>query len=224
MPNGWSGVPLVLRVAFWRIRPLLVAGALLIACAVVARQAAPPPPPTDPVVVAGTDLAAGDTLAAGDLRVVAVPRALVPDGASSRIDDVTGRTITTAVPRGLAIVASFLDTGRFGLAQPDGTVAVPVRLADPAVASLLRPGDRVDLVAPGDAWWGGAGQDDDAGPVVLARDALVLDLVAGAAPGALGLGGGATETLTVVAVPPDAGHRLAGSGAGSVGAVLVGGS
>lgn len=34
-----------------------------------------------------------------------------------------------------------------GISIPAGQLAVPVRLADPAVASLLQPGDRVDVFA-----------------------------------------------------------------------------
>lgn len=50
-------------------------------------------------------------------------------------------------------------------AIPDGMVGVPVLLGDPARLALLRPGDRVDLVAvPG-------GEGD---PVVLAAGAAVL--------------------------------------------------
>lgn len=57
------------------------------------------------------------------------------------------------------------------LTVPAGSVGVPVRLAEPSVLSLIRPGDRVDLLAVS-----GAAATD---PTQVASDVLVL-AVAGA--------------------------------------------
>src|SRR5665647_1577524 len=74
-----------------------------------------------------------------------------------------------------------------GLLVAAGGVAVPIRLADPAVAGLLRPGDRGDLVAPtGVDGWAGA---EAAPATVLARGALVLEVLNRAAEDAGLLGG-----------------------------------
>ncbi|MET3428618.1 hypothetical protein BJ973_007830 [Actinoplanes tereljensis] len=51
-----------------------------------------------------------------------------------------------------------------GTSVPAGSVGVPIRLADPAGLSLVRPGNRVDLLR--------VGGDSDGGPV--ATSALVL--------------------------------------------------
>ncbi len=161
--------PLALRVLAWRVRHVGAALLVLAAACLVARQLAPAPEPTRAVIVAASDLPAGRELTATDLRTVAVPTRLVgtdppdpPDAAS-----LVGRRVTLDVPAGLPLVPALLDDARFGLAPPDGTVTVPVRLADPAVAALLRPGDRVDLVAPRDVWSaddGRTGADGDGLP------------------------------------------------------------
>ena len=232
-----ASVLLSVRLLFWRMRALLVVAGLLLAAGAVARQAAPPTPPAEPVVVAAHDLTAGQPLAAGDLRVVRMPAGLVPDGATSDPSVLVDRAVTAGVPSGLPVVAAQLDGDRFGLAMPAGTVAVPIRLADPAVAGLLRPGDRVDLVAPtGVDGWAGTGAGTEAAPAtVLARGALVLEVLDRVAEDGNLLGGwasgsasgstvGSAEPLVVVAVAPQEGHLLAASGWGSLGAVLVEGS
>lgn len=81
-------------------------------------------------------------------------------------------------------------------AQP---VSAPVRIADAATVRLLRPGDRVDVIAATD---GGSGE-----ATVLARGARVAKVpepVDGAAAGG---------ALVVVSVPRATAHRLAGAAA-----------
>lgn len=234
-------MPLALRIALWRLRHVGVALLVLVAACLVARQLAPPPEPTRPVVVAASDLPAGHELAAADLRTVAMPARAVA-ARPPTADSLVGRHVTVDVPEGLPLVPALLDGARFGLAPPEGTVTVPVRLADPAVADLLRPGDRVDLVAPGDASSfgtvptqpdptaapGGASAGPVDGPTVLAAAALVLGVPDREHDdGALGgLTGGVDDAapLVMVAVAPDEGRRLAACAQGSVGAVLVEGS
>ncbi|MEU4652674.1 hypothetical protein AB0G32_01775 [Streptomyces sp. NPDC023723] len=88
-------------------------------------------------------------------------------------------------------------------------VSAPVRIADAATVRLLRPGDRVDVVAGGTA--GGA--------TVVARGARVTE-VPQSVPAALDSdgtdgGGGAGGALVVLSVPRDTAARLVGAGAGS---------
>lgn len=214
--------PLALRVLAWRARPLLLLIGLLGACAIAARTAAPPPAPTVPVVVAGTDLPAGHTVTAADLRTVHLPRGTTPSGATATTAPLLGARLVVDVPEGLPVVDAHLTRSRFPVETPSGTVAVPVHLADPAVAALLRPGDRVDLVAgPLDGW---AAEPE---PAVLAAAALVLEVrTESAATSGLGLLGdaGTGEPLVVVAVAAEDGHRIASAAGGSLGAVLVEGS
>jgi Flp pilus assembly protein CpaB len=117
--------------------------------------------PTIEVLVATRDLAAGTVLSTGDaeLRTIATPLAL---GASQSESELVGRTLLINVQPGQPLYPSFaLDQASI----PKGLAAVPLRTSDPAVANLVRPGERVDIV----------GQRTSAdSPTMLARDLAVL--------------------------------------------------
>ena len=221
------------RLLLWRARFPVAAALLGVATAQVVAELGPAPAPTVPVVVAEHALAAGATLAESDLRIVRMPVALVPGGSHPRTADLLGQPLVTGAPAGLAIVDGLLGGARLAGAGPPGTVVAPVRLADPAVAALLRPGDRIDLLA--------AAGTADGEPAArrLAERALVL-AEPGRGPGAGqqqparrptgtavgGLLGGAPEpatgALTLVAVTPAEAAALAGSlGWSSLTAVVV---
>jgi pilus assembly protein CpaB len=120
-------------------------------------------PPTVPVLVAARDLAPGTVLDAADLRTAHFPASAVPPSAVQ--GSVAGRTLAVAVPTGVPLTAASLALGRV---LPAGTVAAPVRLADPGEAALVVPGDRVDVLAA-------PGSDAAAGqPTVAASDVVVL--------------------------------------------------
>lgn len=213
------------RVALWRARRPAAVGAAVLLALLSARAAAPPPPVTVPVVVTSTAVAAGEALDATMLRLTRATPGSVPAGAAASVEAVVGRAPLVALPAGLTVVDEVLAGERFAVEPPAGTVVVAVRLADPAVTGLLRPGDRVDLVTAATA----DGPPADGSPAVaadvVARDALVLDRTAVAQDaGPLGLGGADRGgVLTVVAVPPEDGRRLAAVvGWADLGAVLVG--
>ena len=78
-----------------------------------------------------------------------------------------------------------------------GMAAVPVRLADPGVSGLLRPGSRVDVV----------GRDEASGdPLVLAPDAAVLAVLP-AEDGSVG--SGSHGRLILVTMPRELATRVA---------------
>ncbi|RYV50400.1 flagellar biosynthesis protein FlgA [Pengzhenrongella frigida] len=217
----------------WRVRFPVAAALLALAATLVIAELRPAPAVTVPVAVAGRELAPGVPLAAADLRVVRMPPALVPSGAHPSVDTVVGQRLVVGAPAGLPIVHGLLAGDRLATAGPAGTVVAPVRLADPAVAALLRPGDRIDLLA--------AAGTADGEPAVhqLATRAIVLadpgsdSASAGASAGqdagagAIGglLGGGAdpgTGALTLVAVTPAEAAALAGAvGWANLSAVVV---
>ncbi|HEY8717340.1 SAF domain-containing protein [Pengzhenrongella sp.] len=212
------------RLLLWRVRFGVAAVLLGFAASLVVAELSPAPPPTRSVVVAAGDLAPGGELAAADLRVERMPTTLVPRGAHPRTGDVVGHSLVVGVTDGLPIVDGLLAEDRLASAGPPGTVVAPIRLADPAVAALLRPGDRVDLLA--------AASTADGEPAAhrLARRALVLaDPGPGGEPrgdtGAVLLGGGSPGepgSLTLVAVSPAEAAALAGSvGWASLSAVVV---
>jgi Flp pilus assembly protein CpaB len=131
----------------------------------------PARPPAVPVVVSATDLPVGATLRTGDLRMVRLPKDVVPADTTSQPAALVGRTLSGAVRQGEPLTDERLIGAGLTADLPAGTVAAPVRLADADAAALLSPGGRVDVVgAPAD---GGAGSP--AG-VLLASNALVLAL------------------------------------------------
>lgn len=157
-------------------------------------------PAAVPVVVAATDLAAGTVLLERDLTVSLWPADLVPAGTAGSADALAGRTLAGSLRSGEPVSDLRLVGPGLASSLGSGQVAAPVRLADLAVAGLVRPGDRVDVLAtPPDA---------DTAEVVVAG-ALVL------APPAVPQGDGATpaDGLLLLAVEPETGARLAAAAA-----------
>ncbi|WP_416973847.1 hypothetical protein [Streptomyces sp. 4F14] len=128
------------------------------------------------------------------LGLAVTAAALVAAGSSQD----PGRDSTAERARGRPGAASSPAAAPPGKPVVVETVSAPVRIADAETVRLLRPGDRVDVVASGET---GAG-----GVRVVARGALVSKV-----PEPLGASadGGA---LVVLAVPRGAAERLAGAG------------
>jgi Flp pilus assembly protein CpaB len=105
----------------------------------------PPGAPSVPVLVAVRDLPGGATLHGRDLRVVALPVAVVPDGAVR--SGATGRLLSGPLRRGEPLTDVRLAGGGLLGGYGPGTVATPIRIADPGAARLLHAGDRVDVLA-----------------------------------------------------------------------------
>lgn len=100
------------------------------------------------VPVAARDIGGGSVLGPSDVRTVALPAGAVPAGSLPSAAAAVGRTLAGAVRRGEPLTdARVVSPGLATLAGGPGAVAVPVRLVDPGVAALLRPGDRVDVLA-----------------------------------------------------------------------------
>lgn len=199
-----STASLRLRATVWRARrpAAVLCTALAVAAALTALR--PPGPATRAVVVTTNDLAAGVTLAAGDLALRELPVRALPDRTVPDVAAVTGSRLAVPLPSGTVLVDGLVAGSQH--AGPPGTVVVPVRFADTAVADLLTPGTVVDVVA----------STVGAAPVTVAQDALVLP-----GPGAQDEGGGllggasgTTQSVPVLlAVDPD--HAVALSGAAS---------
>lgn len=187
----------------------------------------------EPVVVAARDLPAGARLHEGDVAVARLPGDRVPDGATRLVSAARGHTLAGPVRRGEPL------TDRRFLGPPlldgygpgrDRHVAAPVRIADAASARLLRPGDRIDVLAgPGDrsgehggaggggpdggtAGGTGAGSTGDA--EVVASGVRVVAVPAPAGDGATRAEGG-EGALVVLAVPRRVAAALAGAAATS---------
>ncbi|WP_051819737.1 hypothetical protein [Streptomyces sp. NRRL S-920] len=98
-------------------------------------------------------------------------------------------------PRGPAAAGSSRER------EPSEAVTAPVRIADAAAVRLLRPGDRVDVIAAEGPPGGGAK------PRVVAAGARVSEVPAPAE------GPAESGALVALSVPRDTAARLAGAGA-----------
>ncbi len=119
------------------------------------------------ILVASHDLAAGKVLTGEDVVPREVPTDLVPDGALRDPSAVQGRALGSTSRRGEPLTDVRLVGHGTTPAADDAHAAVPVRLADPAVADFLRPGQRVDLVAT-------SAHSDSGSPDVVAERVPVI--------------------------------------------------
>ncbi len=178
---------LLRRAVLRRRRPL---AALCVAAAVAAglHAVAAPPPPTTAVWAAARDLPAGASVAAADVMTVELDEATVPAGV---VDDPVGRTLAAPLRRGEPVTDVRLVGDSLAAAHPSLTT-MPLRFPDAGLASLLEPGDRIDLVATDP-------QGD--GARVVAADVLVLATPAPAAD-TEAAGSSTPGAVVVVGVPP----------------------
>lgn len=185
---------------------LLAAGALLLAAAPARPVPSPAtgPPSLTSVLVAAGDLSAGVTIGPRDLERAERTSAELPDGALTPGAEVVGRVLTGAVRRGEVITDRRLLGPGLSASLGPGVVASPVRLVDLEVAALLRPGDRVDILAA---------TEDASSAAVVAAGVLVLAVpVADSDDSQVGQPLG----LVVVAVSQDTAAQLAAAAASSV--------
>lgn len=179
-----------------RRRPI---AAVLVAVAVGAgvHASSAAPPSTVPVLTAAADLPAGTVLTESDLTVSAFAPGSAP---SATVPEAVGRTLAAPLSAGEPVTAVRLLGPELAASDP-ARVALPVRLPDAAMARLLAPGDRIDLLAT---------DPQGSGTHVVAGDAVVLavpptEATATGESGALVLVGTAPDEVTDVT---EAGARL----------------
>jgi pilus assembly protein CpaB len=182
-----------------------------------AATAAPSPTSTVPVVLAGTDLAAGTMLSADLLSRALLPRDVAPTGAFQDAAALAGQVLAAPVRAGEPVTDVRLVGPGLWSSVPEGQVAAPVRLADLAVATLLRAGDRVDVLAA----TGEDGVDGAAPSVEVVAEAALVLTAPSAVTGDEGTGSDGSGLL-VLAVAPDTARRLAAAGAGGSLTVTLG--
>ncbi|GGK81658.1 SAF domain-containing protein [Ornithinimicrobium pekingense] len=102
------------------------------------------------VVVATREVPVGAVLSSGDVTVRRLPPDAVPVAALSEPAEVVGRPAAAVLSEGEALTRHDVRTGSLLAGQPEGSVAVWLPLADPAVAEALSAGDRVDVHSPVD--------------------------------------------------------------------------
>jgi len=177
----------------WLAPRQLVALVLVLLAAVLAlRPARREANSTVPMLVAARDLPPGTTLRAGDVEVSRLPPSLRPPAALTTPAQVTGRVLASATTAGEPLTRARLvgpENSRLSTGDPTAS-AVPFRLADPAVAGLLTPGARVDVVTVAQS---------NADPLVLATNATVLTVRRA----------DADSSLVVIALPQEEATRVA---------------
>jgi Flp pilus assembly protein CpaB len=159
------------RLARWprwlAVRRLVALVLVLLAAMLALRPTRREADSTVPMLVAAHDLPPGTTLRASDVEVSRLPPSLRPPAALTTPTQVTGRVLASATTAGEPLTRARLvgpENARLSTGDPTAS-AVPFRLADPAVAGLLRPGARVDVVTVAQS---------SADPLVLATNATVL--------------------------------------------------
>ncbi|MFI6583544.1 SAF domain-containing protein [Embleya sp. NPDC050493] len=158
----------------------------------------PAPAPTGPILVAARDLPAGSTPGVADLTLVAMPTALHPAGVLHAVGQAAGVALTGPLRRGEPVTD--VRVARSGGPRDTGTVALPARFADADAVAVLRPGDRIDVLA--------APAPEHPGPArLIVPAALVV-----ARPAATGAS--STGALLILEVPRAAAAELAGAANG----------
>lgn len=124
----------------------LLSGALVALAIATALTAVAPADAADvEVLAASRDLPAGAALTDDTLTRIRLPPAAVPAGVLRSAEQARGSRLAGAVRAGEPLTDVRLLGA--GMLPPGGEVAVPVRVAEPAVAALLQAGDRVDVLA-----------------------------------------------------------------------------
>lgn len=153
------------RVVSWHRRKLAVIAAVLAVLTGI-NAAAPRPAETITVLRAGQLLPGGSPITESQLRLEAVPIGSVPEDALTDPGQALGRIVSAPVPKGQVLTGYDL-VGERSL-RP-GRVLAPVRLSDPGLAVVLRPGDVIDIVA----------SDGQSGAAtIVAREARVVTIPA----------------------------------------------
>ncbi|MEC3978709.1 SAF domain-containing protein [Amycolatopsis sp. H20-H5] len=179
----------------WLAAALLLTGGALLLRPTPARGA-----PATATVVSARDLPAGTVLHAPDVKLVDLPDAVRPQGSTGAVEAFEGRLLAGAARAGEPLTdVRLVGPGIPGPGDP-GTATLPVRLADPGVADLLRPGQRVDVVAAGEAGHGKS---------VLASMAVVVTAKRPDPGGRAGPGGPDKGPLVLLALPTDVAAQVA---------------
>lgn len=184
----------------------VVAALLVLAAVVLALRPQPGDPDTVPVLVAARDLPPGTTLHDADVAVSRLPPSSRPRAALTAPAQATGRVLAGATTAGEPLTGARLlgrENTRLTTGDPSAA-AVPFRLADPAVAGLLTPGLRVDVVTVSES------PSESPSAVVLAANATVLTV----RPVDADSGAAAEGHLVVLALPRTEATRVAAASLG----------
>jgi hypothetical protein len=126
------------------------------------------------VVVYSRDVTAGSRITAADVTVVQVSESVLPQDRLATADAAVGNIVVASRSRGAMVsAADFVDSALVSQTMTNTTSSdvgaqnhmVPITLADPTLASLLRPGDTITIVTA---------TDDSSAPRVIAAGGKVI--------------------------------------------------
>ena len=207
--TGRSGPPQrkrTLRAWLARNRRLYVALLLCLAAGLAVQQLTPASAARVSVLVAARDLPAGASLKESDFTRVDVAAELA---LSTSVDDVAtlvGRQLASPLHKGQTLTESNLLGPGLLTGTPAGSVAVPLRMADPSSIQLLSPGQLVTVVLTASGSY-----DESRQSQVLAGPVPVLWTSTQGGKAGEWLGTSDTEGLVVVAANPQQAEKLAGA-------------
>lgn len=205
--------------------------AVLLAIAVLAglQVVRPPTAAAVPVLVAAADLPAGTRLTAPDLRTAMFAPGTAPRGSTTVATALVGGLLASPVRAGEPITDVRVVGGplvsTYRALVGDGGGLVALRVSDPTTLTLVRPGDRVDVLAAPTA---GSSAGDAAvtvaeGLPVLAVPGAAGDVGSGTSGGLGGTSGAGTGPagIVVVLASPATARLLARAEVSSQVSVLV---
>jgi pilus assembly protein CpaB len=180
------------------VRRVVAVALVLLAAVLAVRPDGQRTAPAERIVVAARDLRPGVELQRADLLLRELPVAAVPAGTRQNRAAFTGRVLVSAARSGEPITdARVLGRANTALtATGPEVVSVGVRLADPGVAGLLRPGARVDVVA-------GSTEPASENAELAAADATVITVRDAEAED------GTPAPIVVLALPRESATRVA---------------
>jgi pilus assembly protein CpaB len=188
------------RAVSWH-RRLLAAAAAATAIVFVLEALQPSAPAMKPVLVASRDLAGGAALQRDDVQRIRRPADTLPSGAVSSLDALAGRPLAAPMREG-EVLTDVRMLGPPLIAANRGKVATPVRLADPGIATLLRVGDRVNVL--------GVPQAAD-GTTLGVAEVVASDIAVLAMPAPTDADTATAGALVVFAATPSDAQALAGA-------------
>lgn len=169
------------------------------------QQLTPAPEATVTAWAAAKDLPAGRVLDAADVVAIQIPPGVLPAGPLDPAG-LDGKQLAVALRKGQLLSDSqFVGPGLLA-GSPPGSVAVPLRMADPASIQLVSPGQLVNVVMTS-----GDGYEKAAASRLLASAVPVLWTSAQGGRAGPWLDAGAPDGLIVVAADPDQARQLAGA-------------
>lgn len=96
--------------------------------------------------MAASDLSSGVVLSTDDVVAAEVPASSV-SAPTVPVDELPGQVLAGPVTAGEMLTPTRLLGDTLLTGTPPGTVALPVRVADPGAAALVSAGERIDLLA-----------------------------------------------------------------------------